>query len=145
MAYIEPTVSDFKVKFPSFANVSDEVVSIFLDEAIQFCGDWWLEKDRRNAQMYYCAHLLAVQGFSGKAIEIDTAGNISGAGEVSAKGIIRHKVGDVEVEFEDNTRSISSVSGVVGGDNGAQDLAATVYGQIFQRLLRLNFPPVAVV
>lgn len=149
MAYAEPTVSDFKQKFPMFAGVADEIVVLFLDEAIAFVGELWTVKDRRNAQMYYCAHLLAVQGYMNATVVVDTSGSVvvEESTPITGQRVVMHKVGDTTVQFEATNagQMASNGSGSAGGSNGELDLSQTIFGQMFLRLQRLNHPAIAVV
>lgn len=126
--YVEPTAEDLKVRFPEFAPVSDTLVALILAEAIPMVGPSWIERDRRPAQLYLAAHLLAMEGEPGRT----TTGN----GVAVSGPVKRRKVGDVETEF---TGAASSAGG------STPIYAQTLYGQRYLNLLRLNFPPVAVV
>lgn len=147
--YTEPEVADVKRKFPGFIGVADEVVELFLAEAISMVGDTWVEKDRRNAQLYYTAHLLAAQGFTGATVVIDSSGNISAeeSSPVNSNRVTMHKVGDVQIQYEATNAAVmaSNGQGTVGGSNGQLDLSSTVYGQMYLRLMRLSFPAIGVV
>lgn len=149
MAYTAPTVDDIKRKFPAFLGVADDVVSIFLDEAIDHVGPLWIDKDRKNAQMYYCAHLLSAQGFANSTVVIDSSGSIVAEESTPIIGqrIVMHKVGDTTVQFEATSagQMASNASGSPGGSNGQLDLSQTIYGQVFLRLQRLNHPAIGVV
>lgn len=126
--YVEPTAADLKARFPEFAPVSDALVNRILAEAIPMVGPSWVERDRRPAQMYLTAHLLAMEGEPGRT----TTGN----GVAVSGPVKRRKVGDVETEF-------AGASASAGGSRSIY--AQTLYGQRYLALLRLNFPPVAVV
>lgn len=123
MAYTEPTIEDLKARFPAFASVPDPTLTMILNEAIAAVGELWLERDRAPAQLYYAAHLLASEG-------------ATDGGQSAVSGSIkRDKVGDVETEF----------AGAVVSGNDPSGFGSTAYGRAYQRLLRLNFPAVAVV
>lgn len=124
MSYTEPTIEILKVRFPVFAAVADALLTLVLDEAIGAVGPEWLEKDRATAQLYYAAHILASEGATD-----------GGAAAVVGQ-IKRDKVGDSETEFA------AVATGAVGDVAG---FGATEYGRRYLRLLRLNFPGVAVV
>ncbi|QIG73250.1 putative structural protein [Rhizobium phage RHph_N17] len=127
MAWTAPTPAEFKTRFPVFASVDDATVQMILDEAVAEVGETWIEAYRTPGVLYLAAHLLASQGL----------GYSAGSGGAAVTGAIkRRKVGDVETEF----------AGVAGGGNGDfYGYASTIYGQQFMRLLRKNFPAVAVV
>ena len=124
MPYTEPTINDLKTRFPALATIDDVVLELVLNEAISAVGSGWLERDRAPAQLYYAAHMLASEGAA------------DGGVSAVAGPVKRDKVGDVETEFA------SVTSGDVG-DTAA--FGSTEYGRRYLRLLRLNFPGVAVV
>jgi hypothetical protein len=124
MAYVQPTPTTFKARYPEFVPVSDALIGLVLTESFAAVGDTWLERDRARAQMLWTAHTLTMEGEPGRT----TTGNSS-----AGTGVIkRRKVGDVEVEF---ATPGSSSGGSIG--NG---FASTTYGQQFLALMRLNFP-----
>ena len=133
MAYVQPTVSNFKARFPEFAAVDDVFIQLWLDDAYSRFGSTWYERDRALAQMLWVAHILGVEGYG-------AGGGGSSAGGAATTGAIkRRKVGDVEVEFA----GMQSSGGGAGGAN--EFLASTQYGRMLALLTRLNFPAVAVV
>lgn len=130
MAYVPPTASDFKARFPEFTAVADTLVNMILAEAIPQVGETWVERDRKPATLYLAAHMLAMEGEPGRSAGA-TGGGVSGP-------VRRRKVGDVETEFAGFGRTDAN------GRTDA-DYEFTAYGHQFLRLLRLNFPAVAVV
>lgn len=126
MAYVAPTIADLKARFPGLTAAGDPLLTLVLNEAIAMVGPAWRERDRATAQLYYAAHLLASQGL---------ADGSNGASAVTGP-VKRDRVGDAETEF-------AGLSGS-GGAADASDLGSTIYGQQYRRLLRLNFPGVAV-
>lgn len=130
MAYVPPTASDLKARFPEFTSVPDATVNLILAEAINAVGETWLERDRFPATLYLAAHMLAMEGEPGRSAG-GTGGGVSGP-------VRRRKVGDVETEFAGFGRT----DGLGRTDAGYE---LTAYGRQFLRLLRLNFPAVMVV
>jgi len=128
MSYTKPTTHQFKARFPQLAATSDPVVQVFLNEADAECGETWTDKDRALAVLYLAAHLMVSQGASGAS---------SGGGGAALAGTIkRTKVGDVETEyFGSDANAAASGSGT----------ASTIYGREYLRLMRRNFPGIAVV
>lgn len=127
MAWTPPTVVEFKVRFPVFTGIADATVQMILDEATVEVGPTWIEAYRTPGVLYLAAHLLASQGL----------GYSAGSGGAAVTGAIkRRKVGDVETEF---------AGAAAGGSGDASNYSSTVYGQQYLRLLRKNFPAVAVV
>jgi hypothetical protein len=125
MAYVPPTASDLKQRFPEFIAVSDTLVALILAEASAQVGETWYERDRKPATLYLAAHMLAMEGEPGR-----TAGGTSGG---TSGPVRRRKVGDVETEFAGFSAS------------SASEYGSTAYGLRFLDLLRRNFPAVAVV
>lgn len=123
MPYTAPTIADLKARFPAFASVGDPLLTLVLNEAIGAIGPEWLERDRAPAQLYYAAHMLASEGAA------------DGGVSAVAGPVKRDKVGDAETEF----------AGVAGGTGDTSGFGSTEYGRRYLRLLRLNFPGVAVV
>lgn len=131
MAWLPPTIAEFKIRYPEFASVPDATLQAFLDEATGEVGPTWIERTRSPAIMALAAHLLAVQGLGGDASAGDGGVAISGA-------VKRRKVGDVEVEF-------AGLSTGGGGSGIAAGYLSTAYGRRYLEWLRKNFPAVAVV
>lgn len=129
MAYVPPTSTDLKARFPEFSSVSDTLLDLILAEAQEQVGETWLERDRKPATLYLAAHMLAMEGEPGRSAG-GTSGGITGP-------MKSRTVGDVRTEFAG-----FSVSG--GGASTDAGYEMTAYGRQFLRLLRLNFPAVAV-
>lgn len=127
MAYVPPTASDLKARFPEFTAVSDTLVNLILAEASAQVGETWLERDRTPATLYLAAHLLAMEGEPGRST--------SGRGSATTGPVRRRKVGDVETEY----------AGYGSSEYGRSGYGSSEYGQRFLNLMRRNFPAVAVV
>lgn len=131
MAWVPPTLADFRNRFPAFVNVPDATVQTVLDESIANVGGTFIERDRTPAILYLTAHLLATDGW--------LSGTGAGGGGAAVTGAIKkRKVGDVEVEF----------AGVGSGGNDGSIIGqyiSTVWGQRYLALLRLNSPAIMVV
>jgi hypothetical protein len=138
MAYVEPTVDDLIARFPEFENVSDIVLDLVLAEAIGQVDSSWVERDRRAAQLYLAAHMLAMEGEPMRSAGAGTGSD--GSTDWLNGPIKRDKVGDVETEFA----GFGLGNGEGGGASGSE-YALTRYGQMYLSLLRRNFPAVAVV
>jgi hypothetical protein len=130
MPYVQPTPADFKARYPEFQPVSDALIQLVLNEAIDQVGDTWLERDRARAQMLLAAHNLTLEGEPGRS---ETGQGAAGTGFIK-----RDKVGDVETEFA--TPAAASGSGSSYGGFGG-----TIYGQQYWLLLKKNFPSPLVV
>lgn len=122
MAYVAPTPTTFKARYPEFTPVSDALVGLVLNEAIAQVGETWLERDRARAQMLLTAHNLTLEG--------EPARTVSGSASAGTGSVKRVRVGDVETEFA----SPGASSGVSMGIYGS-----TTYGQQYLALLRMNF------
>lgn len=131
MAWIPPTLADFRTRFPVFAAVPDETAEAVLAEAIANVGGTFIERDRTPAILYLTAHLLAADGW--------LSGAGAGGGGAAVTGPIRSRtVGDVSVTF-------AGVSSKAGDGSIVGQYLSTVYGQRYLALLRLNSPAILVV
>lgn len=128
MAYVAPTVADFKTRYPAFAGVPDATVQKALDEAAQKVDETWIEADFPVARMYYAAHVLTLDGL-GTHKEASFA-------SLAVSGLTSIKSGNMTV-----TLSESSVRGETK-KRKAGSLEGTSYGQRFLELLRVNKPAV---
>lgn len=131
MAYVAPTPATFKARYPEFASVSDALVQLVLNDAIDQVGDTWFERDRARGQMLLAAHMLSMEGEPGRS---RTGNGVGITGPVK-----RRKVGDVETEFA------GAGSSAGGGSGSTSWYAMSGYGQQYLLLLRQNFPPIAAV
>jgi len=131
MAYVPPTASDLKQRFPEFTAVSDTLVNLILAEASAQVGETWLERDRKPATLYLAAHMLASEGRDAAAAGVVGGDAVTGP-------LKRRKVGDVEAEF-------AGVSSSSGDGSSASEYASTAYGLRYLELMRRNFPAVAIV
>lgn len=129
MAYVEPTPTTFKARYPEFSAVDDALITLVIAEAVDQVGETWLERDRARAQMLLVAHTLTMEGEPGRSS--------TGQGAAGTGLIKRDKVGDVETEFAGAAAS--------GGSADAAGYSLTTYGREFLLLMRKNFAgPVAV-
>ena len=127
MAYVPPTATDLKARFPEFTAVSDTLVDLILAEAIGQVGETWIERDRKPATLYLAAHMLTMEG--------EPFRTKSGQGMAGTGPVRRRKVGDIETEF----------AGYGASEYGRSGYGASEYGRRFAELMRRNFPAVAVV
>lgn len=127
MSYDNPTVEEFKARFPEFAAVDDAVVISASEEADSRVDTSWLEKDYKIAKMLYTAHVLTLDGHGTKA-EAKLA-------SLSQFGLSRVKSGTLDVGFSQPFRR---------GGIALTGLQSTSYGQRFYSLMKVNHPGVAV-
>ena len=132
MPYVVPTVSLFKMRFPEFTIVCDELVEFNLNDAINEVGDCWDEDDRALAQLMLAAHYLAVQGEPNRSSSLS---NGETAANPQATEISSVKIGDISVNY--GSRSSSAPSSL-GYGAGAIDYFRTPYGQRYYKLLGRN-------
>lgn len=79
MAYVPPTAEDFVARFPEFDG-QDDVIALVLPEAERSADGTWNDTDRKNAVMYFAAHLISMGesiGAGGAAIASESLGPIS--------------------------------------------------------------------
>lgn len=129
MAYVEPTATTFKARYPEFADVANALITLVIAESVDQVGDTWLERDRARAQMLLTAHTLTMEGEPGRS---STGQGAAGTGQV-----VQDSVGDVSTTY--GKASITTAS------FGQASYASTEYGQQFLLLMRKNFAgPLAV-
>jgi hypothetical protein len=134
MAYVQPTATTFKTRFPEFTPVSDDLINAIIAEQASQVGESWDEDDRAPALQYLVAHLLTVQGEPGRSLEIAAGGS----GSSSARGAIKmRKVGDVTTEYQNANERLGTGAGV--NTVGRAGYEMTTYGRQFQLYLRRNF------
>lgn len=119
MAYSQPTASDLKRRFPSFASVADATVEYWLADARLIVTDAWFDNDRAPAEMTLAAHNMAMNG-------IGVAGGA--VGDLAAMGVTSFKSASMSVGFDSATIGRSSAGGY----------RATKYGQQFLPYLARN-------
>lgn len=134
----KPLPADLKARYPEFTPVSDVLVAAVIGEAYQMVDEGWEEADRTPAILAFAAHLLAMEGWPGRASLGVGAPMPPGAG----KEVIMRKVGDVTVQYASSGSGGSSGGGGVGL---LSSLALTPYGRRFAQLLKLNAPAIGLV
>lgn len=122
MAYTPVVIQDFKDRFPTYAAVmTDEQIQSLLDEANGVVDDSWREQDYKPAILYYMAHSYLS--------ERDADAGVGSSGQIASESF-----GPMSRSYVTNTSS----------NRFDQDYARTEWGRRFARLLRLNFPAVAI-
>jgi hypothetical protein len=129
MAYVDPTATDVKTRYPEFDSVADPRVDLFIAEAKMWVDESWLEGDYTIAIQTLTAHMMAYEGAIFSTPGAASFGSVSGP----IKG---EKLGDASIEYSDRGAS-SSVS------LDEREFASTPYGLRFLALRRRNFPAVA--
>lgn len=123
MAYVAPTPTSFKARFPEFSALGNDYVALILVEAARSTDATWINQDdRAAAEMYLAAHMMAVEG---RLIDATSGGGVNITGAVK-----RRKVGDVETEFAGTS--------VGGGGDGTSPYSTTSYGRQWLSLLKRN-------
>lgn len=140
MAYTEPTPVSFKVRFPEFSPVSNDLIQAIITEQKRQVGESWFEDDRAPALMYLVAHLLTIQGEPQRSIEIAAGGS---GGQAANGPMKRRRVGDVETEYQNANERSGTGSGV--NTIGRAGYELTMYGRQYQTYLRRNFRSAMVV
>jgi hypothetical protein len=122
MSYIAPTVEEFKIRFPVYADVPDATVQAALDEAGTMVDDTWVSQaDYTAGYMLYTAHLLALDGYGTST-------------ETLLYGFASIKMGPLQLDrFK------------TGGDSVYGSIGSTSYGARYLSLVQRNHPPVLVV
>lgn len=83
---IQPTITDFRARFPEFNAVDDTIVQLNLNDAIDFISETKFGDKYAVVTLFYSAHLLALsqkatasmgQGAPGGPITSSSAGGLS--------------------------------------------------------------------
>lgn len=132
MSYSEPTIPLFKLRFPEFECVNNELVELVLADAISDVGDGWDDKDRARGQLLLAAHTLALEGEPARSRALDEGRtpNSPAAGQM-----IELQDRDVRVELSDKESNIAGSSNL--GDLG-RSYMQTPYGKDYYQLLKRN-------
>lgn len=147
---LPPTVAEFRVMFPEFSEVSDEMVQLRLDEGMLWVDAFWYPVDAKFAVLYAAAHYLSLHD---KA----SGGEISSGEEGGGGGsVVDPEIGKVwikSVRFRDRSISYERVGASDTKESGSGSEAAasaefwesTPYGQMYLSYRRRNVPHVAVI
>ena len=111
MAYISPTPSQLRARYPAFSAVSDDVVAEWIADAETVADAGWLEARRPVAVMAHAAHRMAETGL--------------GAGSIPV-GVTQFKSGTFSATIADGVANLTGYR-------------STVYGREFLRLRRILF------
>ena len=130
MQYVEPTSAKFKIRFPQFSIVSDELIEMYLEEAICEVGSNWPEKKRALGQMLLTAHNLTIEGEPNNTQATLSGEGIAGGG---VGAIVELRDRDAEVTFSD--RAATSREGSLRSSSG-KAFGETPYGERYYKLLR---------
>lgn len=128
MAYEEPTVVEFKARFPKFVGTPDLTVQAALDEAGLFVDQSWPESYYKTAKMLYACHVLTLEGQG-----------TGGESQMAASGLLmlkRIRSGELDVE---------RFSAKDQGQEVADWFTWTPCGARFISLRRVAFPAILLV
>lgn len=95
-----PLLTAFRLRFPAFASVPDEVVQYWIDDAGALVGDNWPDQDRGIGVMSLAAHNMASLGL--------------GKGTAPA-GVTSFKSGTFSVQMSDKAASATGYSSTIYG------------------------------
>lgn len=123
MPYTEPTVDDFKTRFPEI-DAEDDQIQIAIDDAADMVDETWLEKDFQKAILFLAAHYVTINA-------PEEAGAIG-----DEQSIASESFGPISVSYQ-KTEAGASSPGTTFGTTG--------YGRRYLELLKLNFPGILVV
>lgn len=112
MAYDVPTAATLKARFPAFAAVADEAITMAIAEGSGRVDVTWPEMGYQTGILLYAAHVLTLDGL-GTSTEAQLA------------GFRRLKIGSLELESATAAASASS-----------DPLLQTGYGRRFAELAR---------
>lgn len=121
----KPSASVLKTRYPEFGCVPDQFVDMFIDEASQGVDEEWRASDAQPAILALAAHLMSCEGYPQRIATNGASFNADGA------QMIRHRVGDVEVQY-------AQVKSTDSGKSRWGDLQGTVYGRRYAQLQKAN-------
>lgn len=121
MAYVEPTPTMLKERFPAFSEVPDTVVKQAIDEAHRMVDKSWCDGDYTLAIILAACHIMAMDGL----------GNSPEANAI-AKGTASYQT----IKSGQLTLTRGDWAKTVGNDGNWW--AGTSWGRRFYRLLVLN-------
>lgn len=119
MAYVVPTSSDLKARYPAFAAVDDGTITYWITDAQRFVDESWSEGDYGPAMLSLAAHNMTLSGLGADA---------AAALAAIPAGVSRFKSGTLEVALTDAAANARMTG----------DFTASKYGQEYQLLLRRN-------
>jgi hypothetical protein len=132
MTYV-PSVSDFRARYPEFAEVTTHRLQAVLGEVALEVGETWLPELQKPAALALAAHLLAETG------ALNTSDGM--VSSVAPGTVIEQHAGDTGQRF---ATTVTTASGSSAG-NTVASLSKTPYGLRFLELRDRAFPPIMVV
>lgn len=109
---VPPTIDEFLVRFPEFAESDEYMVEAMLLEASYSVDDTWVGVDQVPAVMYLAAHMIA-----------------SGAEQEAGGSISSVSIGAISISYREPFYK---------SQQHADELARTEYGTRFLKLLKRN-------
>jgi Protein of unknown function (DUF4054) len=131
-----PTIADFRARFPELSTVSDTLVNAFLYdvENVWLEEDLWDERDYPLAVLYLTAHLLSI-------FQIQSTSSGSPTGMPADTFVNSISIEGRTISFAQ--RGGSGAANMTGA--GEELLGTTLYGSLFLQLRARNIVPVVVV
>lgn len=130
-----PTIHEFRDRFPEFADTSDAQVQLAIDDTSCMADTSWdiTCVNCKTAKLFLAAHYLALMAFAAEALAHKTGATIDEGGKVTSIAFDIMKVGFSSPQFK------------AAMSTGQYDLNSTPYGARYLGLLRLSQPAVWVV
>lgn len=124
MALDPPSLSDFRRRFPAFADVSDDDITYWLADSTRWVDESWpIETDRNPAMMAHAAHEMMIRNVPGLS-----GGQIA---SLVASGVTEFKSASFMARLSDDAVKQALAGGYV----------STQPGQEYVELLRINKGP----
>lgn len=144
-----PTIEEFRTRFPEFVNISDAQVQIAIDDASCWADSSWISNGCPNcttAIAFLAAHFLALGLYAADMLPDTLPPETPGGPTIIAGGQV------TSLHFESMSVGFAGPQAVgvagSGGPSGIGDsysISATIYGQRYLELLKVNKPAVLVV
>lgn len=132
MAYVAPTVDEFRAQFGEFAALQDADILKYIELAKLFVDETWLEADYKPALLYLAAHYAAMAR---------SAALLSGVGGGSGSYVRSVSFGDRRIVYGTPAGGVAAEAKMP-----TESLfGTTMYGQLYLLLLRRNAPVALIV
>jgi hypothetical protein len=136
LAYVLPTLAEFRARFPELATVPDSVASLALEEAGREVDDSWTERGYHLGALYFAAHLVAL------ALRQGASSDSGGGGGAIGQAVRSVRYKDRAVQYYNLPGQSSGMGG--GGGAVGDEIDSTIYGQLYKRQLKRNVPSILV-
>lgn len=126
-----PTAANLKARYPEFTPVSDDRITLFIEEAARSVDDSWIETDQSPAIISLACHRMSFEGEPALS-----SGGSAISGDANGRYLQSRKVGDVSNTWAES--AASQAAGSMSFTASQAEYRSTIYGANFLRLMKLN-------